>query len=156
MSVTEKVGDNQNGKEYLDLVGGKLDRNVQTQSSLKCTIRQDWMKLYFHLKGSYSVSMNKGAYIYTYTYSGKSGRMEQKELVETFLTCKYLKVENTSNTTTTKSLQLCLTLCDPMDCSLPGSYIHGIFWATVLEWGAIAFSPSNSLHNTCINGTQAH
>ena len=33
-----------------------------------------------------------------------------------------------------------LTLCDPMDCSLPGSSIHGIFQARVLEWGAIAFS----------------
>ena len=31
-------------------------------------------------------------------------------------------------------------LCDPMDCSLPGSSIHGIFQARVLEWGAIAFS----------------
>ena len=39
-----------------------------------------------------------------------------------------------------KSLQSCPTLCDPMDSSLPGSSIHGIFWATVLEWGAIAFS----------------
>ena len=36
--------------------------------------------------------------------------------------------------------QLCLTLSDPMDCSLPGSSIHGIFQASVLEWGAIAFS----------------
>ena len=33
-----------------------------------------------------------------------------------------------------------LTLHDPMDCSLPGSSIHGIFQARVLEWGAIAFS----------------
>ena len=33
-----------------------------------------------------------------------------------------------------------LTLCDPMDCSLPGSSIHGIFQARVLEWGAVAFS----------------
>ena len=40
-----------------------------------------------------------------------------------------------------KSLQSCLTLSDPMDCSLPGSSIHGIFQARVLEWGAIAFSP---------------
>ena len=31
-------------------------------------------------------------------------------------------------------------LCDPVDCSLPGSSIHGIFQARVLEWGAIAFS----------------
>ena len=34
------------------------------------------------------------------------------------------------------------TLCDPMDCSLPGSSIHGIFQARVLEWVAIAFSES--------------
>ena len=33
-----------------------------------------------------------------------------------------------------------LTLRDPMDCSLPGSSVHGIFQARVLEWGAIAFS----------------
>ena len=33
----------------------------------------------------------------------------------------------------------CLTLRDPMDCSLPGSSVHGIFQARVLEWGAIAF-----------------
>ena len=38
--------------------------------------------------------------------------------------------------------QLCLTLSDPMDCSLPASSIHGIFQARVLEWGAIAFSVS--------------
>ena len=35
---------------------------------------------------------------------------------------------------------LCLTLSDPMDCSLPGSSVHGIFQARVLEWGTIAFS----------------
>ena len=39
-----------------------------------------------------------------------------------------------------KSLQSCPTLSDPMDCSLPGSSVHGIFQARVLEWGAIAFS----------------
>ena len=37
-------------------------------------------------------------------------------------------------------VQSCPTLCDPMDRSLPGSSIHGIFQARVLEWGAIAFS----------------
>ena len=36
--------------------------------------------------------------------------------------------------------QLCPTLNDLMDCSLPGSSVHGIFQARVLEWGAIAFS----------------
>ena len=43
-----------------------------------------------------------------------------------------------------KSLS-CPTLSDPMDCSLPGSAIHGIFQARVLEWGAIAFSEPSSL-----------
>ena len=38
--------------------------------------------------------------------------------------------------------QSCPTLSDPMDCSPPGSSVHGIFQARVLEWGAIAFSPS--------------
>ena len=36
--------------------------------------------------------------------------------------------------------QWCLTLSNPMECSLPGSSAHGIFQARVLEWGAIAFS----------------
>ena len=36
--------------------------------------------------------------------------------------------------------QSCLTLSDPMDCSLPGSFVHGIFQARVLEWVAIVFS----------------
>ena len=40
--------------------------------------------------------------------------------------------------------QLSVTLCDPMDCSPPGSSIHGIFQARVLEWGAIAFSRGSS------------
>ena len=43
--------------------------------------------------------------------------------------------------------QSCLTLRDPMDCSLPGSSVHGIFQARVLEWGAIAFSERNLVLN---------
>ena len=41
--------------------------------------------------------------------------------------------------------QSCLTLRDPMDCSLPGSSVHGISQARVLEWGAIAFSATSAL-----------
>ena len=48
---------------------------------------------------------------------------------------QYMKVKNESEVS-----QSCLTLSDPMDCSLPDSSIHGIFQARVLEWGAIAFS----------------
>ena len=46
-----------------------------------------------------------------------------------------MKVKSESEVT-----QSCPTLSDPMDCSPPGSSIHGIFQARVLEWGAIAFS----------------
>ena len=46
-----------------------------------------------------------------------------------------LKVKRESEVT-----QSCLTLSDPVDCSPPGSSVHGIFQARVLEWGAIAFS----------------
>ena len=46
--------------------------------------------------------------------------------------------------TAAKSLQSCPTLSDPIDCSLPGSSIRGIFQARVLEWGAIAFSENSS------------
>ena len=42
-------------------------------------------------------------------------------------------------------VQSCPTLHDPMDCSLPGSFIHRIFQARVLEWGAIAFSDEKKL-----------
>ena len=48
-----------------------------------------------------------------------------------------MKVKSESEVT-----QSCLTLSDPMDCSLPVSSVHGIFQARVLEWGAIAFSAS--------------
>ena len=43
--------------------------------------------------------------------------------------------------------QSCLTPSDHMDCSLPGSSIHGIFQAVVLEWGAIAFSCRPYFHS---------
>ena len=46
-----------------------------------------------------------------------------------------MKVKNESEVA-----QSCPTLSHPMDCSLPGSPVHGIFQARVLEWGAIAFS----------------
>ena len=48
------------------------------------------------------------------------------------LQCRKVKSES-------EVAQSCLTLRDPMDCSLPGSSVHGIFKARVLEWGAIAF-----------------
>ena len=48
-----------------------------------------------------------------------------------------------------KLLQLCPTLCDPMDCSLPGFSIHGIFQARTLEWVTISFSRRSSQPRDC-------
>ena len=50
-----------------------------------------------------------------------------------------------------EATQSCPTLSDPMDCSLPGSSIHGIFQARVLEWGAIDFSDTPSLQSISFN-----
>ena len=41
--------------------------------------------------------------------------------------------------------QSCLTLCDPMDCSPPGSSVHRIFQAKILEWFAISFSREDAV-----------
>ena len=53
--------------------------------------------------------------------------------------------------------QLCLILCDPMDCSLPGLSVHGVFLARILEWVAISFSwrssqPRDQTHVSCLAG----
>ena len=45
--------------------------------------------------------------------------------------------------------QLCPTLCDPMECSPPGSSIHGIFQARILEWVVISFSRGSSQPRDC-------
>ena len=50
----------------------------------------------------------------------------------------WMKPEDTESES--EVAQSCPTLCDPMDCSLPGSSVHGIFQATILGWIAISFS----------------
>ena len=54
---------------------------------------------------------------------------------------QYMKVKSESEAT-----QLCQALSDSMDCSPPGSSVHGIFQARVLEWGAIVFSSLDTIH----------
>ena len=57
-----------------------------------------------------------------------------------------------------KSLQSCPTLCNPMDCSLPGSSVHGILQARILEWVAVPSSRGSSgpRDRTCISYTYLH
>ena len=56
----------------------------------------------------------------------------------------YLVVISNTDCMRAKSLQCCLTLCDPMDYSLPGSSVHGILQWRILEWVAISFSRGSS------------
>ena len=52
--------------------------------------------------------------------------------------------------------QVCPSLCDPMDCSLPVSSFRGIFQARILEWVAISFAKSVSRYCQISSGVQAH
>ena len=56
----------------------------------------------------------------------------------------YLQIKPSKVVSASEVTQSCPTLSDAMDCSLPGSSIHGIFQARVLEWGAIAFSKGSN------------
>jgi len=60
------------------------------------------------------------------------------------LTISPLEMIWSSSEWVSEFVQSCPTLCDPMDCSLPGSCIHGIFQARILEWGALSFSRRSS------------
>ena len=65
--------------------------------------------------------------------SGDGVSKDQDTICHFLLQCMKVKSES-------EVAQSCPTLRDSMDCSLPGSSVHGVFQATVLEWGAIAFS----------------
>ena len=96
-----------------------------------------------------------GPYVYRLTIRKKQGVVEQasesaklwhwscvtsNKLIQVLWTLILVKMRMKWS----EVAQLCLTLCDPVDCSLPGSSIHGIFQARVLEWVAISFSKWSS------------
>jgi len=68
------------------------------------------------------------------------GFSRQEHWVGFHFLLQHMKVKSESEVA-----ELCPALSDPMDCSPPGSPVHGIFQARVLEWGAIAFSEENAL-----------
>ena len=80
---------------------------------------------------------------------GNSGDMYlelkyESKFLDGNLALRYVAIFPASASASAKSLQSCPSLCNPIDGSLPGSSILGIFRARVLEWGVIAFS--DSLH----------
>ena len=89
-------------------------------------------------------------------WQGLSYKVERQSSQGTYLSyflwCLKVKVKSESEVT-----QSCPTLCDLVDCSLPGSSVHGIFQARVLEWVAISFSrgssqPRDRTQVSCIAG----
>ena len=84
-----------------------------------------------------------------------------REILDAYLTCKFILtyviaanyIINSTNLNIWKEKVLvtpsCPTLCNPMDCSLPGSSAHGILQARILEWVAITFCRGCSLLRHC-------
>ena len=113
--------------------------------------------------------ITRGFWIITLLASGQwvlSCRANSKELkgdkwlFSTFKSCKMQRIRDLSTITLvvkSEIAQSCPTLCDPMDCGLPGSSVHGIFQARILEWVAISFSrgsstPRNQTWVSCMVG----
>ena len=89
-------------------------------------------------------------------FANTSGHLVITLYLQTFLTHSVFRNQLTL-CMHAKSLQLCLTLCNPMDCSPPGSSVHGILQARILECVAMPFSRGSSLtrgqtHVSCFAG----
>ena len=78
------------------------------------------------------MSTHINTHVYTYTHIYMSIHTHKYVYIHTQ---KYICLQKVS-----KVSPSCPTLCDPMDCSPPGSSVRGVFQATTLEWGAISFS----------------
>ena len=81
----------------------------------------------------------------------------QNGLVTIIVTVCWVLYKHSESESEIEVAQSCPTLCDPMDCSPPGSSVHGILHARVLEWGAISFSrgssrPRDGTQVSCIAG----
>ena len=90
-----------------------------------------------------SLQVSRGAKICTLCSVEESGRVLKRE-IKFFRSCIgrlcSFREGRLCSCCAAKSFQSCPTLCDPIDGSSPGSSVHGIFQARVVEWGAIAFS----------------
>ena len=114
--------------DWLDLlaVQGTLKSLLQHHSSKASVL---WHSAFFMVQLSYS-----------YMTTGKTIALTRRTFVGKVMSLLFNMLSAAAAAAAAKSLQSCQTLHDPMDHSLPGSSIHGILQARVLEWVAIAFS----------------
>ena len=114
------------------------------------SFRMDWLDLltdqgtlksflkYHNSKAS--LARCSGFYILQLSYPYITTEKTIALITGTFVNKVMSLLYNILSAAAAKSLQSCLTLCDPMDCSLPGFSVHGILQARTLEWVAISFS----------------
>ena len=119
------------------------DKTLHMDSTRWSTPKSDWLySLQPKMEKLYIVSKNKTGnclWLRSWTPYAKF-RLKLKKVGKTTSPLKYdLNQIPYDYTVKVKSLSRVPTLSDPMDCSLPGSSVHGIFQARVPEWGAIAF-----------------
>ena len=92
------------------------------------------------IAGRFFTSWSTGKTCIVYSKKPLKGRFNMSKIM---LHCKFC-MSKCSLKSESEVAQSCPALCDPMDCSLPGSSLHGIFQARVLEWVAISFSRGSS------------
>ena len=112
---------------------------------LKVTFKKHQRILIFHLGPSIQTKCNYYAEVLFWKNKNKKKlckRMATKG--NSLLLFLERKKERKKKEKESEDAQSCTTLCDPMDCSLPGSSVHGIFQARILEWVAISFSRRSS------------
>ena len=122
----------------------KFKMGVEEQWGLLLAVRRPEL-------GEFSfIIINKEVFFFFWPYPAACGILVPWPGIE--LMSSALEVQSLNHWTTrevpelcvcvcAKSLQLCPTLCDPMDCSLPGSSVHGILQTRILEWVAMSSYP---------------
>ena len=123
-------------KEILGLISFRMDwlDLLAVQGTLKSLFQYHSSKASILLRSAFFTVQLSHPYMTT----GKTIALTRWTFVGKVISLLFNMLSTT--TTTTKSLQSCLTLCNPMDCSPPGFSIYGILQARTLEWVAISFS----------------
>ena len=115
--------------------GGSLPK---PRLSFRVTVESNGLSLYFIFFMADNSSVN------SMSIKFQMNVLRKEDILETDTSCGTFSNVLPGSCHAMLSLQLCLTLCDPMDCSWPGSSVHGILQATRLEWVAVPSSRRSS------------
>ena len=105
--------------------GGSLPK---LRSSFRVTVESNGLSLYFIFFMADNSSVN------SMSIKFQMNVLRKEDILEMDTSCGTISNVFPGSCRAVLSLQSCLTLCDPMGCSLPGSSVHGILQATILEW----------------------